>query len=71
MRIFGFSEGEKIEGGEVSLKRKLKREGYFVDTDTFIHYREKVSHEGIYPFTLNVSSSNAWIVDLLAAVVAA
>lgn len=32
---------------------------------------KKKFHEQIYSFTLNVSSSNVWIVDLVAEVVAA
>lgn len=56
IRMFWFPEGRR---GELSLKRKLKREKYFVEMDAFIHYRKKKkSHEEIYAFTLNVSSSN-------------
>ena len=54
-RTLLFSSLEKVELG---LKRKLKRDGYFVEMDAFIHYRKKKSYEKIYPFTLNVSSSN-------------
>lgn len=58
MRMSGFPQGERLVKVELGLKRKLKRDGYFVEMDTFIHYRKKKSHEKIYPFTLNVSSSN-------------
>lgn len=51
-----FSESERLERGELGLRRKVKRESCFVEMDAFIHCRKQKSHEKIYVFTLNVRS---------------
>jgi hypothetical protein len=69
VRIFDFSEGERIDMGELSLKRKLKRD-CFVEIDTFIHCWGKNNSECL-SVILNVNSTNIWVVDLVAEVVLA
>lgn len=52
VRMFGFSEGEMIERGELSVKRRLKKERVTLfKWMTSFTIGKKKSHEKIYPFT--------------------
>lgn len=72
--LLGFAE---IEGSERRAKKTIEEEllSYSVAVlkgyPSSIIEKKRLCHKDIYPFTLNVSSSSVWIVDLVVEVVAA